>query len=122
MTPSARVQAAIDIVDLWQAGAYRIGLIKKIGLDRVLAAWGRANRYAGSGDRRNIADLVYDTVRRLRSASWVGGADGPPTGRNAVIGSLCLDGHDTEAVASIFSGLGHAPPPLTDADAAPPAI
>lgn len=107
VTPAARVQAAIDIFDLWQSGDE--------GLDRVLAGWGRANRYAGSGDRRAIADLVYDAVRRLRSAAWVAGAPEPADGRMVLLGSLILDGHD---LASLFTGQGHAPAPLSEAERA----
>jgi 16S rRNA (cytosine967-C5)-methyltransferase len=112
MTPAARVQAAIDVFDLWQSASD--------GLDRVLAAWGRANRYAGSGDRRAIADLTYGAVRRLRSAAWVAGAGENPSGRDVMLGSLILDslilgGPD---FAAIFSGVGHAPQPLTPAETA----
>ncbi|GMG85265.1 RsmB/NOP family class I SAM-dependent RNA methyltransferase [Paralimibaculum aggregatum] len=125
MTPGARVAAAIAVLDRWAAGTE--------GLDRVLAAWGRENRYAGSGDRRAVADLVYDAVRRLRSALWAGGrsdlargapaglAAGPGTpdpsdrpGRPALIGSLRLDGEDP---AALFTGAGHAPPPLAAGEA-----
>ena len=107
MTPAARIQAAVEIVDRWRSGAE--------ALDHVLAAWGRANRYAGSGDRRAIADLVYDAVRRLRSAAWVAGAPDDLSGRNALIGSLLLDGHDP---AALFTGERYAPPPLTQSEVA----
>lgn len=98
MTPEARVQAAIEIADSWLAGTD--------GLDRTLARWGRAHRFAGSGDRHGIADLVYDAVRRMRSALWVAGADGPPKGRDLLRGSLLLDGVDP---AGLFTGGRHAP-------------
>ena len=110
MTPAARIQAAVEVLDRWQSGAE--------GLDRVFAAWGRANRYAGSGDRRAIADLVYDAVRRLRSAAWAAGAGETPTGRDLMLGSLTLDGLDREALALLFTGARHAPSPLTEAEAA----
>jgi 16S rRNA (cytosine967-C5)-methyltransferase len=98
MTPAARVAAAIEILDCWRAGSD--------GLDRVLAAWGRANRYAGSGDRRAIADLVYDTVRRMRSAAWVAGVEEPASGRSLLQGCLLLDGIDP---GEFFTGMRHAP-------------
>ena len=50
MTPGARVAAAIEAVGQW--------LEQPEGLDRVLAAWGRAHRFAGSKDRRAIADTA----------------------------------------------------------------
>ncbi|MHA1529094.1 MAG: RsmB/NOP family class I SAM-dependent RNA methyltransferase [Alphaproteobacteria bacterium] len=110
MTPGARVQAAIQITDRWASGDE--------ALDRVLTAWGRANRYAGSGDRRAVADLVYGTVRRLRSAAWAAGVASSPTGRDLVLGSLTLDGIGGEALARLFTGAGHAPAPLTGAETA----
>jgi len=119
MTPAARVQAAIDVLDSWAHG--------ETGLDRVLTGWGRANRYAGAGDRRAVADLVYDAVRRLRSALWLAGAGAelppPPAlpkgpGRAALIGSLRLDGRDP---AELFTGAGYAPAVLIPAErTAPP--
>ena len=110
MIPASRVQGAVEVLERWQAGGD--------GLDRVLAAWGRASRYAGSGDRRAVADLVYDAVRRLRSAAWVAGVPETPTGRDLMLGSLILDGRDHEALAQLFSGARHAPEPLTEAEAA----
>jgi 16S rRNA (cytosine967-C5)-methyltransferase len=110
MIPAARIQSAIEIVDQWQSGTE--------GLDRVLAAWGRGNRYAGSSDRRAIAGLVYDTVRRLRSAAWVAGAGDSPGGRDLVLGSLILDGLDQTALSALFSGLRHTPAPLSEAELA----
>ncbi|MEM9369782.1 MAG: RsmB/NOP family class I SAM-dependent RNA methyltransferase, partial [Pseudomonadota bacterium] len=56
MRPDARTQAAIQVLDRWLATGRPA--------ERLLAEWGRANRYAGSGDRRAIADLVYDAIRR----------------------------------------------------------
>jgi 16S rRNA (cytosine967-C5)-methyltransferase len=110
VTPAARIEAAIGILDRWRAGPEP--------LDHLLAAWGRANRYAGSGDRRAIADLVYDGVRRLRSAAWVAGEPENFSGRNVLIGSLLLDGHDRASLAALFSGECYAPPPLSEAESA----
>jgi 16S rRNA (cytosine967-C5)-methyltransferase len=108
--PAARIQAAVEVLERWQPGSD--------GLDRVLAAWGRASRYAGSSDRRAVADLVYDAVRRLRSAAWVAGVPETPTGRDLMLGSLILDGYDRAPLAQLFSGNRHAPEPLTEAEAA----
>lgn len=110
MIPAARIQSAIEVVDRWRSGGE--------GLDRVLAAWGRANRYAGSGDRRAIADLVYDTVRRLRSAAWIAGVGDDCVGRDLVLGSLVLDGREQAELSALFSGARHAPAPLSEAELA----
>ncbi len=110
MTPGARVQAAIEVLDRWRAGCEPV--------TEVLAGWGRENRFAGSSDRRAIGDLVFDAVRRLRSAAWVAGVDEAPSGRDLMLGSLLLDGFCEEALAALFSGEGHAPRPLSDAERA----
>lgn len=75
--------------------------------ERVLAAWGRANRYAGSKDRAAVADRVFDCLRRRRSLAWPLRAD---TARAAVIGSVLAEGGDP---AALFTGQGHAPAALT---------
>jgi 16S rRNA (cytosine967-C5)-methyltransferase len=110
VTPAARVQAAIEVIDEWQAG--------DAGLDRVLTRWGRAHRFAGSGDRHAIADLVYDTVRRMRSAAWVAGVPDPAPveGRALLRGCLMLDGADPGA---FFTGERHAPAPLDEPERRP---
>lgn len=102
MTPAARVQAAIEILDRWLSGGE--------GVDRFMARWGRENRFAGSGDRRAIADLVYDALRCKRRAAWVAGSEDAATGRDLLRGSLVLAGADLD---TIFSGDRHAPAPLT---------
>lgn len=106
MTPGARVAAAIAILDDWIAGG--------APLDRMLAAWGRANRYAGSGDRRAIGDLVHSALRRRRSAAWMAGADDEADGRALMHGLLLQSGEP----GAFFTGHSHSPPPLTDAEIA----
>ncbi|MEM9044384.1 MAG: RsmB/NOP family class I SAM-dependent RNA methyltransferase [Pseudomonadota bacterium] len=93
MRPDARVQAAIDVLGRW--------LNAEQPVERILADWGRSNRYAGSGDRRAIADLVYDAIRRKRSAAWLSGSE---DARGVILGSLIANQSDAEA---LFSGSGH---------------
>lgn len=59
MTPAARVQAAIELLD------QIIGAARDNGppADRLLAEGFRQRRYAGSKDRRAIRDLVYGAIR-----------------------------------------------------------
>lgn len=102
MTPAARAAAAIDILDLWEAGDQRA--------ERVLRDWGRANRYAGSGDRRAIGDLVFHCIRRRRSLLTTHGATG---GRGLVLGLVMAEGADPD---DVFSGEKYAPTRLTDAE------
>lgn len=103
MTPGARVAAAIDLLEQVRAGA---------PAEKVLTNWARASRYAGSGDRAAVRDLVFDVLRRRRSCAVLGGSD---TARGLVLGALRAQGRD---IAALFSGQGHAPAPLTAAEAA----
>lgn len=95
MRPDARVAAAIEIVGHVLAGA---------AADRALVAWGKANRFAGSGDRRGIGDIVFAALRS-------GEASRDP--RRMVIAGLAKT-HDAVAVAALFSGAKHGPSPLSD--------
>ena len=101
MTPGARIAAAIAILDDWRAGA---------AVEQLLTRWGRQNRFAGSGDRAAIRDHVFDALRCRRSFAALGGAE---TGRGLMLGLLRTGGTDPDA---LFTGAGHAPPPLTDAE------
>ena len=58
MTPGAHIAAAIEVLDQILAGKNaEVSLIK----------WGRSNRFAGSGDRYAIRDIVYDALRQKNS-------------------------------------------------------
>ena len=55
MTPSARLAAAIDILEGFGTTTQPA--------DRFLKDWFRARRFAGSGDRRDITELVFHVLR-----------------------------------------------------------
>ncbi len=77
----------------------------------ALRDWGLSHRFAGAGDRAAIGNLVYDALRRRRSASFVMGADTP---RAQAIGALLLEaGMSPAALASTLEGDRFAPEPLT---------
>ncbi|AGT09608.1 RsmB/NOP family class I SAM-dependent RNA methyltransferase [Paracoccus aminophilus] len=103
MTPAARISAAITILDRVLGGE---------PAEAALIRWSRASRYAGSGDRAAVRDLVFDSLRRLRSRATLGGA---MTGRGVLLGACREAGRDP---AEIFSGEGHAPAVLTEAELA----
>jgi 16S rRNA (cytosine967-C5)-methyltransferase len=95
LTPAARLSAAIEVLD-------RIASTRQPA-DQVLKAWGVANRYAGSGDRRGIADRVFGCLR-----------DGGGQGREAVLASLVRrDKLAPAEIAALFNGQGYAPAVLT---------
>lgn len=93
MTPAARVQTAIEILDAIAASAREGGA----PADAIFGEAMRARRYAGSKDRRAIRGLVYDAIRRVRSA--------PPSGRAAM---LALADTDPE-LAALFDGSSYGP-------------
>jgi 16S rRNA (cytosine967-C5)-methyltransferase len=98
MTPAARLAAAIEVLD-------RIAT-EAAPADGVLKAWGREHRFAGSGDRRAIAERVYQALRgQARARAWLG-EDGRALALNALVSE------DVDP-ASLFTGEPHAPPPLT---------
>ncbi|MGL4320883.1 MAG: RsmB/NOP family class I SAM-dependent RNA methyltransferase [Paracoccaceae bacterium] len=96
MTPGARLSAAIEILDRVLAGS---------APEQALTNWGRASRFAGSGDRAAVRDLVFDALRCRRSYACLGGSD---TGRGLILGGLRDAGEDV----GLFSGIGHAPAPV----------
>ncbi|MGH1329395.1 MAG: RsmB/NOP family class I SAM-dependent RNA methyltransferase [Paracoccaceae bacterium] len=107
MIPAARISAAIDILDDILAGN---------AAEQVLTRWARANRYAGSGDRAAIRDLVFEALRRMRSFAWLGGADmAAPNGRALMIGALRAGGQAPEA---LFDVGRFAPAPLSEEELA----
>jgi 16S rRNA (cytosine967-C5)-methyltransferase len=111
MTPAARLSAAIALLDEIFTRARP--------LSTVLADWGKANRYAGSGDRNAIGNLVHDTLRVKASALWIMGLhdDTQDSVRAALLGMLrLLRGMDVAAIASLCSGERFAPEPLSEAE------
>ena len=62
MTPAGRAAAAIELLHGIAAGADPA--------DTIIAEYFRRRRYAGSGDRRAIRDLVYDVLRNLGILKW----------------------------------------------------
>ncbi|MEO1275466.1 MAG: RsmB/NOP family class I SAM-dependent RNA methyltransferase [Pseudomonadota bacterium] len=102
MTPGARLQAAIVVLDDILGGAPP---------ERALTAWSRASRYAGSRDRAAVRDIVFDALRQRRSALWRAGAE-VETGRALVIGLTAPD-------CAGFGEGTYAPAPLSAAERAP---
>ena len=86
MTPAARAKAAIDILDRV------IGAAKGQGApaDRIVAEWAKANRYAGSKDRRAVRELVYDAIRYCGAV--------PASGRAAMLALVAQD----DTLAALF--------------------
>jgi 16S rRNA (cytosine967-C5)-methyltransferase len=74
MTPAARLQAAIEVLDEVIASARDDGP----PADSIVTRYFRHRRYAGSKDRRAVRELVFRAIRRF--------AERPESGRGAVRG------------------------------------
>lgn len=96
MTPAARVQAAIEVLDAVIASVRREGA----SAERVASEWLRARRFIGSKDRRAIRDLAWNAIRRCGEV--------PETGRAAM---LALAEGDP-VLAALFDGSQYGPAPI----------
>ena len=103
MTPAARVQTAIELLDTILAGT---------PAEQAITGWARRSRFAGSKDRAAIRDLVFQAMRCLRSYACLGGA---MTGRGVMVGAIRSAGTPHE---DIFSGLQYAPSTLSETEQA----
>jgi 16S rRNA (cytosine967-C5)-methyltransferase len=108
MTPSARVQAALEALADIET--------RRRPAAEALKDWGLAHRFAGSGDRAGIASLVYDALRRKASSQWLMGEESP---RAEVLGALSsLRRLGLAEIEALFSGERFSPPPLTEGERA----
>ncbi|WP_338504765.1 RsmB/NOP family class I SAM-dependent RNA methyltransferase [Sphingomonas kaistensis] len=87
MTPQARVQAAIEIVDQVIASAREDGP----PADAIVSAYFKTRRYAGSKDRRAVREWVFRAIRHS--------AEVPASGRAALL----------PIASEWFGGEGHGP-------------
>src|SRR5919112_3519816 len=101
MTPAARLQAAIEVLD------EVIGSVRDDGppADAIVSRYFKHRRYAGSKDRRAVRELVFRAIRRA--------ADPPESGRAAVVGLA----KDVPALLDHF-GEPRGPEPLHDGESA----
>jgi 16S rRNA (cytosine967-C5)-methyltransferase len=103
LTPAARLEAAAQLLDRIAA--------TRAPAESVLKTWAQQNRYAGSGDRRAIADRVYACLRARGRLVFAMGED---TGRALVLGSLALlDGAALDQIEQLYTGQGYGPAPLS---------
>lgn len=96
MTPAARVQAAIELLDRIIAAAEARGA----PADRIIADWFKTRRYAGSKDRRTVRELVFAAIRACG-----------PVPRNGRAAMLRLVEQDS-TLCSLFDGSPYGPYPI----------
>lgn len=100
MTPAARTQAAIDVLDAIIAAAHAGGAAADTLIQRFFAS----RRYAGSKDRRAVRELVYAAIRAC--------GEPPASGRAAM---LLLAAGDP-VLAATFDGSPYGPAPIAAAE------
>ena len=106
MTPAARLQAAIEILEEVITSARDDGP----PADAVVTRYFKHRRYAGSKDRRAVRELTFRAIRRS--------AERPESGRAAILGLA----QDEPALRELF-GEPRGPEPLkADEDLAPAAL
>ena len=94
MTPAARLEAAIALLDAIETRTARPA-------DAVANDFFRERRFIGSGDRRAVSDRVWRVLRaRRRLTWWVPKA----TPRLLAAASLLVEGWTLAGVAGAFSG------------------
>jgi 16S rRNA (cytosine967-C5)-methyltransferase len=106
MRAGARAAAAIEILDDIDA--------RKRPATQALKDWGLSHRFAGSGDRAVIGNLVFDVLRQKSSLAW---RMGDEKSRAMIIGTLhWVWGLSQDDIALQFDGSTHAPMTLTEAE------
>jgi len=106
MRTGARIAAAAEVLDDI--------LNRHRPAATALSDWGRAHRFAGSGDRAAIGTLVFDALRRRLSIAARMGADVP---RALALGAAPRAlGVTAEAVAASADGSEHALSPLSEVE------
>ncbi len=104
MKPGARLAAASEVLDDI--------LNRHRPASTALSDWGKAHRFAGSGDRSVIGTLVFDALRTKALSAWIMGAETP---RAIMLGALKASrGLTVDAIAALVPGDGHSLSALTD--------
>ena len=99
MTPAARLQAAIEILDEIIVSARDDGP----PADTIVTRYFKTRRYAGSKDRRAVRELVFRAIRTVHKR--------PADGRSAALAFV----EDDQSLRELF-GQPRGPDPLTDGE------
>jgi len=112
VTPGARIEAAIELLEgVWS---------DTTSPDRLVDAYFRKRRYAGSSDRRAISERMYNVIRRRARLDWWLArtrTDLEANARTRTIAYLVLsDKASSKQMSEIFNGTRHCPAALSDAE------
>jgi 16S rRNA (cytosine967-C5)-methyltransferase len=104
MTPGARLKGSVEVLDEVMQRHRPVA--------NALSEWGKAHRFAGSGDRAAIGNVVYDVLRRKHSLSAQMGSDSARALVLAAAGrAFALS---ASAITAAADGSVHALAPLSD--------
>ncbi|NRG18980.1 RsmB/NOP family class I SAM-dependent RNA methyltransferase [Rhizobiales bacterium] len=107
MKDGGRIAAAIDVLTDIES--------RRRPVQDALKDWGTSHRFAGSGDRVAIGNLVFDALRSKASLSFMMNDASPRSLALAVYGISW--GGGMEGIASALEDDRHAPPPLSEEEA-----
>jgi 16S rRNA (cytosine967-C5)-methyltransferase len=79
--------------------------------NEALKDWGTSHRFAGSGDRGVIGNIVYDALRWRSSSAWIMGDEAP---RAVVLGAMARHwAVGPDGLAAAIAGDPHSPPAVS---------
>ncbi|MEP3233228.1 MAG: RsmB/NOP family class I SAM-dependent RNA methyltransferase [Hyphomicrobiales bacterium] len=104
MRLGGRIEAAIAVIEEVENN--------KRPISEALRDWGNAHRFAGSGDRAAIGNLVYDVFRKRRSLAWRMDDESA----SSLVHAALFDGWDLtpESLAETLKDDKFAPPPISE--------
>lgn len=113
MTPGARIQAAIELVDqilsAWMSQT-------RIPADKMLQSYFISHRYIGSKDRGQVSEMVYWVLRHKAALEWwLDRTNQRLHGRTYVLAALVLrKDHNPASLVSISKDSQFSPHPLDE--------
>lgn len=108
MKDGGRLSAAIEVLTEVETRHRPVQL--------ALKDWGASHRFAGSGDRTVIGNLVFDALRNKAS---LGARMKDGSARAVVLATYCLNwGKGLQALSDVLAQDHHAPEALSDAEVA----
>ncbi len=106
MKDAGRLSAAIEVLSDVE--------VNHRPLQDSLKDWGRSHRFAGSGDRVAIGNLVFDAMRRRSSLGWI---MDDSSARAVVLATYAVMwGQGGERLQEVMTDDKHAPAPLTESE------
>jgi 16S rRNA (cytosine967-C5)-methyltransferase len=106
MTPAARVQDTIELIDrILQAAR---------PADGVVLSFFRGRKFVGSKDRRAISDQAWRIQRNHARLGWLLGTEGPNARLLVLADMIANDGMTLDRAAGLFSGARFGPGKLSE--------